>query len=178
MRFVQALKRCSLCIFNLTVQRRRQAFWLSFYVPHFQVKEESLLHTLVEHTPYHLSVAENKTSDTWWLQMTWAFCSVQVCSLRRARRGRLSSTVWCCLRQHSWESVGLSSWLCLRFPEVMPPISGKLSWSCGSWSSGLGLLELLSSVVVDFVSEHPRATVGTSVPSFLFFFGVAFNDLA
>ena len=55
----------------------------------------------------------------------------------------------------------------------------EAQWSCGSWSSDLGLLELLSSVVVDFVSEHPRATVGTSVPSFLFFFfGVAFNDLA
>lgn len=112
---------------SLTVQRRRQAFWLSFYVPHFQVKEESLLHTLVEHTPYHLSVAENKTSDTWWLQMMWAFCSVQVCSLGRAQQGRLVSTVWCCLRQHSWEPVGLSRGLCLSFPEVMPPISGKLS---------------------------------------------------
>lgn len=53
----------------------------------------------------------------------------------------------------------------------MPAISGNLSWSCGSWSSDLGLLELLSSVVVEFVSEHPKGTIGTSVPSFLFWGG-------
>lgn len=103
--------------------------------------------------------------------MTRVFCSVQVCILGRAQQGRLISSVWWCLQQHSWEPGDLSRWLCLSFPEVMPAISGNLSWSCGSWSSDLGLLELLSSVVVEFVSEHPKGTIGTSVPSFLFWGG-------
>ena len=99
--------------------------------------------------------------------MAWVICSVQVCGLDRAQQGRLIPSVWCCLWQHSWEPVDLPRSLCLSFPEVMPPINGKLSWSCGSWSCDLGLLELLYSVMVDFLSEPPKGTMGTSVPTFL-----------
>jgi len=71
--------------------------------------------------------------------------------------------MWWELGWHSWEPEGpLGGWLCHVARRLVLVLSGKLSSGFGSWSSGLGLLVLLESMLVGFHErEQPKRTKET-----------------